>query len=350
MSLRTLIDIGTKVWSDSVDPDVLDELVPQGVTGATSNPIIISDLIKTGRFDKHLENLLEDMNDAAVAWAMTDYLVSKAQERLQAVSARTHGEDGWVSFELDPLIEDPQGNLPHAKRVARYINLGRHWASGYTNRMIKIPATAAGFEAMETLAADGVTLNVTLIFTERQYEQARAAIWRGAQKRKSLDDFKSVYSIFISRVDVYTDKHVPDLSEAAQGWMGLVNAKKLWRSNDAFWRDKNLPMRQEIIFASTGAKLDWQEPDYYVKHTAGSDIQTNPPETNRFVASHDVKYGREIEKLPPQKILDELAAKVDLAKMEQALMEEGIEKFSKPQRKLLETVRQKRAALTRSGS
>jgi transaldolase len=61
-----------------------------------------------------------------------------------------------------------------------------------------------------------VTLNVTLIFTPRQYRAARDAIWRGAQKRPSLDTFKSVYSIFISRVDVYTQKHVPALSDAAQ--------------------------------------------------------------------------------------------------------------------------------------
>ena len=186
MSLKALIAAGTKVWSDSVDPDVLDEFIPQGITGATSNPIIISDLIKTSRFDSHLENLLEEMNDSAVAWAMTDYLVSAAQERFQDTWARTGGEDGWVSFELDPLIDDPQGSVPHEKRVRRYVNLGRHWASGYTNRMIKVPATPAGFEAMEQLAAAGVTVNVTLIFTERQYEQARDAIWRGAQRRAGL--------------------------------------------------------------------------------------------------------------------------------------------------------------------
>lgn len=345
MSLKALLDTGTKVWSDSVDPDVLDELVPQGITGATSNPIIISDLIKTGRFDSHLENLLDEMNDSAAAWAMTDYLVSDAQERFQAVWARTGGEDGWVSFELDPLIDDPQGALPHDKRVQRYATLGKHWGSGYTNRMIKVPATEAGFEAMEALAEEGVTLNVTLIFTERQYERAREAIWRGAQRRESLDRFKSVYSIFISRVDVYTDKHVPALSDDAQGWLGLVNAKKLWQSNEAFWRSKKLPMRQEIIFASTGAKLDWQEPDYYVKHTAGSDIQTNPPETNRFVAQHDVKYDRQVDKMPPKGVLTELEEKVDPDEMERILMEEGLEKFAKPQRKLLETVREKRTAL-----
>ena len=262
MSLKSLIDTGTKVWSDSVDPRVLERDIPRGISGATSNPIIIADLIRSGRFDEHLQSLLEDMNDTAVAWAMTDYLVSQAQERFQATWARTGGDDGWVSFELDPLVEDPEANMPQAQRVRRYVSLGKHWSSGYTNRMIKVPATPAGFEAMEPLAAEGVTLNVTLIFTERQYEAAREAIWRGAQRRSGgLDSFKSVYSIFISRVDVYTDNKVKELSDEAQGWMGLVNAKRLWQSNQAFWRDKKLPMKQEIIFASTGAKLDWQEPD-----------------------------------------------------------------------------------------
>jgi transaldolase len=345
MSLKALIDTGTKVWSDGVDPDVLEELVPQGITGATSNPIIITDLIKSGRFDSHLENLLEDMNDAAVTWAMTDYLVSAAQERFQEIWARTGGEDGWVSFELDPLIDDPQRNMPHARRVERYISLGRHWASGYTNRMIKVPATPAGFEAMTSLAADGVTVNVTLIFTQRQYERAREAIWRGAQKRRHLDDFKSVYSIFISRVDVYTDKHVPQLSDEAQGWMGLVNAKRMWQANEEFWRDKKLSMKQEIIFASTGAKLDWQEPDYYVKHTAGAGIQTNPPETNAFVAKNEARYDRQVDRLPPRALLDELDEKVDVEEMERVLIAEGLDKFARPQRQLLETVRQKREAL-----
>src|SRR5690606_5697241 len=114
-------------------------------------------------------------------------------------------------------------------RPARYIDLGRQRARGHTNRMIKVPATPAGLAALEELAAAGVTLNVTLIFTARQYHAAREAIWRGAQRRKTgLDAFKSVYSIFISRIDVYTKKHVPELSEAAQGQVGLVNVKRIW--------------------------------------------------------------------------------------------------------------------------
>ena len=78
-------------------------------------------------------------------------------------------------------------------------------------------------------------LNVTLIFTSRQYAAARDAIWRGAQKRPNLDDFKSVYSIFVSRIDVYTLKQVPSLSSAAAGQVGIANAKRMWAENQAFW-------------------------------------------------------------------------------------------------------------------
>ncbi len=347
--LESLISTGTKLWLDSVDPDEVAKNHARGVTGATSNPAIISQLIGSGRFDKHMESLFEDMNDTAVAWAMTDYLVSKAQEVFQPIWEKTKCNDGWVSFELDPLVEDPTANMPHDRRVKRYIDLGKHWASGYTNRMIKVPATPAGLEALEALAAEGITLNVTLIFTSRQYKLARDAIWRGAQRRKNggggLERFKSVYSIFISRVDVYTEKKVPNLSDDAQGLMGLVNAKRLYLENQTFWKDKTLPLEQEIIFASTGKKLDWQEEDFYPQHIAGDDIQTNPPETNDAMAKTTASFTKTAGELPDKAILDELDAKVDLQKMEDFLMEEGIDKFAKPQNKLLETVGTKRKEL-----
>src|SRR5204863_1348739 len=124
----------------------------------------------------------------------------------------TNGNNGYVSFELDPLLEDVSNPVPHAEAVRRYIELGKEWAQGHKNRMIKVPATPAGLDALEELAAAGLTLNVTLIFSERQYKIARDAIWRGGQRRPSLDSFKSVYSIFVSRLDGYTEQHVPDLS------------------------------------------------------------------------------------------------------------------------------------------
>ncbi len=253
--LKSLIASGTKLWLDSVDPDLIRENRALGATGATSNPIIVGDLVQTGRFDGELEPLVRQGADAeSIAWQMTDHLVSAAQQVFLPVWRETAGNDGYVSFELDPLLEDPQRNLPHQQRVASYIELARQWSAGHDNRMIKVPATPAGIDALEEIVADGATVNVTLIFSPRQYEAARDAVWRGAQRRDSLDHFKSVYSIFVSRVDVYTEQHVPQLSAAAQGQVGIVNAKQIWRTNREFWSDKQLPLAQEMIFASTGTK------------------------------------------------------------------------------------------------
>jgi transaldolase len=193
-------------------------------------------------------------------------LVRQAQEEFLPVWQQTKGNDGYVSFELDPLIEDLALNLPHDERVKRYIELGKKWSAGHKNRMIKVPATPAGLGALEELCAAGVTLNVTLIFSPRQYEAARDAIWRGAQRRADRANFKSVYSIFVSRVDVYTEKHVPTLGEEV---------------------------------ASTGTKKPEDPPWKYVEAFAGSDIETNPPATNEAVNKSGRTFTRQVDQLPP---------------------------------------------------
>ena len=230
--LQSLVATGTKLWLDSIDPDLVRENLAWGATGATSNPIIVADIIKTGRFNDEITRLKQQGIDPnAIAWQITDGLVRSAQEQFLPVWERTRGNDGYVSFEVDPLLEDPTAAIPHAERVRHYVELGTRWAAGHRNRMIKVPATPAGLEALEPLAAAGITLNVTLIFSMRQYLAAREAVWRGAQQRKVREPFKSVYSIFVSRVDIYTEKHVPNLSAAAQGWVGIVNAKRIWAEN-----------------------------------------------------------------------------------------------------------------------
>ncbi|HSD10499.1 MAG TPA: transaldolase family protein [Candidatus Binatia bacterium] len=345
-SLQSLIASGTKLWLDSIDPELVERNRALGATGATSNPIIIADLIRTGHFDKELADLIgQKLDDETIAWSMTDSLVRRAQLVFLPVWERTKGDDGYVSFELDPLLEDPALGPPHAERVARYIELGKRWAGGHRNRMIKVPATPAGLEALEPLAAEGITLNVTLVFSDRQYHAAREAVWRGAQKRKSLDLFKSVYSIFISRVDVYTEKHVPELSPAAQGLVGIVNVKRMWADNQGFWKDKKLPLNQEIIFASTGTKKPSDPPDKYVEALAGSDIQTNPPATNEAVEKGGKTYRKLVDELPPREVLGEIDRKVDQAKLEKVLMQEGVAKFADPHKALLALIREKRTTL-----
>ena len=346
--LQSLIATGTKLWLDSVDPDLVRANRALGATGATSNPIIISDLIKSGRYDNDLDDLLvgRGLNEDEAAWQLTDRVVRAAQDAFLPAWKDTKGDDGYVSFELDPLLEDPQCTMPHAERATRYFNLGKRWSEGHQNRMIKVPATLAGLGALEELSAAGVTLNVTLIFTMRQYEAARDAIWRGAQRRKSLDRFKSVYSIFISRVDVYSEKHVPELSRAAQGEVGIVGAKRLWLANQHFWSTRPTPLRQEIVFASTGTKKPEDPPWKYVIALAGSDIQTNPPGTNDAVEASGLSFQRTVDQLPSAAVLSEIDAKVDVEKLEDQLMREGVVKFADPQKSLLKLLRDKRASLT----
>src|SRR3982750_3361271 len=112
-SLETLVACGTKLWLDSVDPDEIAKNRAWGATGATSNPIIVSDLIKTGRFDETLAQFLrEGLDDEALAWCITDLLGPKAQAVFLPDWQSTHGDDAYVSFELAPLLEDPEVDLP----------------------------------------------------------------------------------------------------------------------------------------------------------------------------------------------------------------------------------------------
>jgi transaldolase len=342
--IESLLATGTKLWLDSIDPDLIRTNRAAGATGATSNPIIVSDLLATGRFDAEIDRLAKQgADDSTIAWQVTDLLVRDAQQVFLPAWQATGGDDGYVSFEVDPLLEDPALSLPHRDRVNEYVRLGCQWAEGHRNRMIKVPATPAGLDALEPLVAAGVTVNVTLIFSLRQYRLARGAVWRGAKHRASLDRFKSVYSIFISRLDVYAEKAVPQLSAAAQGLVGILNAKRIWAENQLFWADRPTPLRQEIVFASTGAKKPGDPPWKYIEALAGSDIQTNPPATNDAVAQSNRTFTRQVDRLPPPPIVEEIDQLVDMEKLESTLMTEGIAKFANPQKALLALVGKRRA-------
>jgi transaldolase len=341
--LQSLVAAGTKLWLDSVDPDEIARNRAFGATGATSNPIIISDLLNTGRFDADMKKFFAaGKDDEEVAWAMTDKLVQDAQAVFEPTWHETKGNDGWVSFELDPLLEATENTMTEADKAKRYVELGKHYFKENKNRMIKVPATPGGLAALEELVAAGVAINVTLIFSERQYDLARDACWRGAQKRKDKENVKTVYSIFVSRLDVYTDKHVPTLSPEAQGQVGIVNAKRIWQRNQKFWADKGLPLQQEMIFASTGTKKKEDPAWKNVAAFAGSDIETNPPATNKAVQESGQTFTKQVDKMPPANVLAEIDEKVDMQKLEETLMSEGLSKFADPFKGLLKLIASKR--------
>lgn len=348
-SIQSLIESGTKLYLDSVDPDLVKKNIEWGAIGATSNPIIISEIIKSGTYDDLIRKLAQaGKSDHDICWAVNDHIVSEAEEAFLPIWQRTKGNAGWVSFELDPLIDDPNGKMTHAQRVEQYVELGRSWANGHQNRMIKVPATSAGIESLTALSASGITLNVTLVFTQSQYEQARQSVWKGALQRKSLDQFKSVYSIFVSRIDQYTAKKHSQLSDQAQGMYGILNAKRIYRLNRDFWKQNVTPLQQEIIFASTGTKNPNDPPWKYVAALAGADIQTNPPATNEAVAESNKQFESQIDVLPSSEIQKELDSTISVDDLEATLMSEGLDKFAAPQKELLKTVANAREHLVAS--
>ncbi len=144
---------------------------------------------------------------------------------------------------------------------------------------------------------------------------------------------------------MWTEKNLPQLSAAAQGQVGIVNAKRIWAENRAFWGDKKLKLQQEMIFASTGTKKPGDPPDKYVEAFAGSDIETNPPATNDKVQAGGKTYASHIRELPPAAVLAEIDRVLDMRKMEEGLMAEGLEKFAEPQKMLLQLIAGKRSQL-----
>src|SRR5881227_546093 len=113
MSLKSLIATGTKVWLDSIDPPLVKKNRAAGATGATSNPIIVSDIIKGGKFDEKIQDLVDQgLDDDAIAWQLTDQLVRDAMAVFLPVWEQEKGNNGYVSFELDPLLEDKANPTP----------------------------------------------------------------------------------------------------------------------------------------------------------------------------------------------------------------------------------------------
>jgi len=144
---------------------------------------------------------------------------------------------------------------------------------------------------------------------------------------------------------VYTQKHVPQLSAKAQGQVGILNAKQLWDQNRRFWAEHPTPLEQEIVFASTGAKIAGDPPWKYVEALVGSDIQTNPPATNEAVQASGKTFLRTVDQMPPAAVVDEIAKLVDNEQLEETLMAEGVKKFADPQKALLALIEKKRSQL-----
>lgn len=274
--------INFSLWADFIERDYLEgefkELINKKIiNGATSNPAIFKSAILTSpAYKEQLSTLSGSAKEKYEALAITD--IQKAADLLKPLYDA--GDDGFVSIEVDPnLCDDAEGTIAEGKRL--YHSIGRE------NVMIKVPATQAGFKAMEELSARGIHVNATLIFSLEDALSCARAFAKGA--KRSERRAYSVISVFVSRVDRLLDEKVK-ASGLAAGKLGIYNAARIYNLVSTM----NVPFCR-VLFASTGVKGDEYIPSYYVDELIGaSTINTAPIETiHAFVTHGDLR-----EKLP----------------------------------------------------
>lgn len=305
------------LWADFIERDYLDgefkELINKKIiNGATSNPAIFKNAILTSSaYKEQLSTLSGSPKDKYEALAITD--IQKAADILKPLYDA--GDDGFVSIEVDPnLCDDAEATIAEGERL--FATIDRE------NVMIKVPATEAGFKAMEELIAMGVHVNATLIFSLSDAMSCARAFSKGSERAKKRAF--SVISVFVSRVDRLLDTKMKKAG-LISGKLGIYNAARIYNMISTM----NVP-RCRVLFASTGVKGDEYIPSYYVDELIGSScINTAPIETiEAFVENGDVS-----EKLPVnEEEIDTLfnnvkQAGIDLDAALAELKADGLEQF-----------------------
>ena len=360
-NLAKITSKGQSIWFDDLRRDLLtsgslEDLVnDDSVTGVTTNPTILAKAIsESSEYDEQVETLARNgatIEDAYVALVTTD--IQGACDVLHPVWEATGGADGFVSVEVSPgVAEDPAATIKEAREWVKRIDRN--------NLLVKVPATEAGAIAFEELTAEGVSVNVTLIFSLARYrdiaERYLSGIERFIDAGGDPSRVHSVASFFVSRVDTEVDarlKAFAPLAKAARlrGKAGIANARVAYGIFvDLFTSDRweALAARgatvQRPLWASTGVK-DQSYPDtmYVDSLVAPRTVNTMPLETLRAVASHgepETLTAEEVSSAP-----DLLAALewvgVEFDDVVTTIEREGLEKFSASYDDLMATLKQR---------
>jgi len=357
-SLVDLENYGQGIWLDYIRRDLflsgeLKRLIEQdGLTGMTSNPTIFEKAISGSTdYDAQLSGLLkvDPHMPADVLYekiAIQD--IQTAADFFIPVYKRKEKGDGYVSLEVSPyLAHDTQGTIAQARRL---------WTTvARPNVMIKVPATKEGIPAIETLIAEGININITLMFTMAHYEAVAQAYIRGLRRCRKPEGVSSVASFFVSRVDTAVDKALESIgTEAAlnlRGQAAIANSRMVYRRflevfegpTFAALRKKGARV-QRPLWASTGTKNPAYSDVLYVEELAGlNTVDTIPPETLKNFRDHGVAKKDEVEKGQPQEILGPLAKLgIDLNAVGEKLQQDGVESFAASFKKLLGALEEKR--------
>ena len=374
-ALKVLHDHGQAVWLDFLSRGFiakggLKKLVDEdGLRGVTSNPSIFEQAIgNSDEYDDAIAHLLQDHDRSAgelfERLAVED--IQKAADVLRPIFETTHGADGFVSIEVSPyLAMDTKGTVAEAKRLWHEV--------GRKNLMIKVPATPEGLPAIRYLIADGINVNITLLFAQQVYEQVVEAYLAGlealAAKGGDVARIASVASFFVSRIDTAVDKLLdekiarandPDEKrrlDALKGKIAVANAKLayriyLQRFAGPRWQalKNNGAKPQRLLWASTGTKNKAYSDVLYVEELIGPDtVNTMPVATLDAFRDHGKVRDSLAEKTAEaQRALDDLARTgISLNRVTETLVEDGVHLFADAADKLLAAVARKRTEILR---
>jgi transaldolase len=289
------------VWLDYIERDLLTGgglaryVADDGVRGVTSNPSIFEKAIEGGGAYEAAVAALLDADPAMATKDLYEALaiedIRGAADILRPMWSESGGEDGYVSLEVSPhLAHDSDGTVAEARRL---------WAAvDRPNLMIKVPATAAGIPAIESLIASGINVNATLMFSLADYEAVAQAYVRGIAACAAPDRVASVASFFVSRVDTKVDAALEDLGTeqafAMRGKAAVANARLAYRRFEEIFYDGPFSEQtvrgarpQRPLWASTSSKNPAYRDVVYVEELIGPDtVNTLPVATLEAFRDH----------------------------------------------------------------
>ncbi|MEX2576261.1 MAG: transaldolase, partial [Halofilum sp. (in: g-proteobacteria)] len=358
-SIAHLLECGQALWLDYVDRDLLtggglERLVDDGLRGVTSNPTIFHQAI-TGSpaYDEAILDLIQADHELD-AERLYEWLaiqdIQMACDQLAPVYERTEGHDGFVSLEVSPhLAHDAQGSIDQARHLWRSVHRD--------NLMIKVPATEEGLTAIEALIAEGINVNVTLLFAVARYEQVFAAYIRGLGQNDRPKRTASVASFFVSRIDSTIDPKLEGTEGAKwRSQAAIANAKMAYQSflrirdgADFQAQAKRGAQVQRPLWASTSTKDPNLSPTLYVDSLIGPQtVNTVPPKTlDQFVNGGEASVTIDENIEAARAALSALSGLgIDLDAVTTALEAEGIRKFIESYDGLVDDLHQKISEVT----
>jgi len=363
--LKDLLKFGQSVWLDYIRRDLmttgeLKRLIEEdGLRGMTSNPTIFEKAISDSNlYDDILHSLAgKNLTPIAKFEALAIRDIQDAADRLRPVFDASKGQDGFVSLEVSPyLARDTQGTIEEARRL--------HKAVGRPNVMIKVPGTTEGLPAFQQLTAEGININVTLLFSQQVYEQIAEAYVAGLEQLAAdggdVSKMASVASFFISRIDSAMDKVVEaklktskDPAEQAalnsvQGKVAIANGKLAYQSYLRIFgtdRWKKLAAKgahtQRVLWASTSTKNPAYNDVMYIEGLIGPDtVNTIPPATLDAYRDHGHPRTTLTENIGDAKQVMDTLPKVGISMKEvtDKLTDDGVKLFSEAFDKLLKAI------------